>query len=356
MTPNDLEQIRYLPSIRTRQAELRGYRELRDDTKDELVPIFSLGKLGRVNQVDDVAGRVVEAAVGEYFLDVNCNANQRCEDWARMFDSANAFSTWRSFVAEQEGAVPVALIPRDRSLRAFVRQVLAIEQDHQVVHIRTRNPTADRRLLQSAVAAVDDVDNLLITLDFGYIRSSVEATELEAEQIINELRELDAAVRVCFMASSFPRAVSAFGEEGGVLEILERAVHENLGGDNVAIYGDHASIYPDPYTAEMTRFVPRIDYATPNSWIFRRHRVNTARADNGGWPQCAREILDLPDWDEDFQEDVWGPQIIAEQAASTEPLAGFGSPANWIAVRVNTHIERQLEYGTSAIDDDDDYE
>ena len=70
MTPDDLDSINYLPSIRSRSAELRGYRELRPDTKAALRPIISLGKLGQVGDAGRVLERISESVGTEYFVDL----------------------------------------------------------------------------------------------------------------------------------------------------------------------------------------------------------------------------------------------------------------------------------------------
>ena len=57
-----LDAIRYLPTIRSRQAELRGYMELQAATKAALHPLVSLGKLGRLDQSERVLTAVSERA------------------------------------------------------------------------------------------------------------------------------------------------------------------------------------------------------------------------------------------------------------------------------------------------------
>ena len=247
-----------------------------------------------------------------------------------------------------QNAVPIALIRDGAAERAFVRQVLAIEADHGVVAVRSRRPASEFPLLQAAISAVEDVNNMLIILDLGYIRASIEAKEVEASRIINGLRNVDPSVRIAIISSSFPRSLSALGEEAGRLEILERDLHARLGGSDVSIYGDHAAIYPEPFEASVARWVPRIDYATAEAWVFRRHR-----ADGGGFPRCARELLAMPDWDAEFAEENWGAHTIQLQSAAQEPLPGFGSPSPWISVRVSMHIERQASVGGGGDDFED---
>jgi hypothetical protein len=209
--------------------------------------------------------------------------------------------------------------------------------------------------LQAALSAVEDVNNALVVLDFAYIRGAMEGRENEALRVITALRSIDPAIRIAAIASSYPKAISAYGERSGTLEIVEREFHSRLGGNDVVIYGDHSSIYPVPFEASVSRFVPRVDYCLDYEWVYRR-----ARVEEGGYVACAQQIVNLPDWEAAFAEVSWGAGIIRETAESGQIPTGFGSPANWIAARVNMHIERQTSLGNRQIElpdaDEDDGE
>src|SRR4051812_8624088 len=135
MTPDDLDAIQYLPSIRSRQAELRGYRELRAETKQSLRPIVSLGKLGRMAQADRILQTIAESVGTECFIDLNTASGQTCEGFDRLCDPDGNCSAWRALVGANDTTIPVALLRDNTMERPFVRQVLQIESDHRVVAI-----------------------------------------------------------------------------------------------------------------------------------------------------------------------------------------------------------------------------
>ncbi|RXG93018.1 beta family protein [Bradyrhizobium zhanjiangense] len=347
MTPEDLDQIQYLPSIRSRQAELRGYGQLREATKTLLRPLISLGKLGKVDQPERLMETVRESIGQEGFVDLNTNPGQTCAGFERLCDPTGNYAAWRALFDGDPALIPVALLRDNVTERPFVRQVLQIERDHSVVAIRSKRPAQDLPMLQAALSAVDDVNNLLIVLDFGYIRPSLAAKEQEALRVISALRTIDETTRIVVMASSFPKAVSAFGDMRGSLEITERDLHARVGGDDVAIYGDHASIYPEPFEPQISRFVPRIDYCLEEAWLYERRR-----ADDGGYVACARSIVASPDWEETFADIAWGAGMIRQTSQTGLVPAGFGSPSNWIAARVNMHIERQVDVAAQRPEDE----
>lgn len=351
LTPSDLDQIRYLPAIRTRQAELYGYRQLRQTTKSALTPLLSLGKLGREEDPSKILAQASAEVGGKYFVDLNPFSGQMCAGFETICKPDNAYEAWRNLVATQPNAIPVALVGEGPTERPFIQQVRRLERDFGVAVIRTRRPLQELPILQAALSAVDDVNNMLIILDFGYIRGSLEVREAECLQIITALRLVDPAIRIVTMASSFPKSVAAYGDSKHPLEILERDLHWHLGGDQVAIYGDHSSIFPLPSEPTMSRWVPRVDYCLPNHWVFRRYR-----SEDGGFVRCAQEIVALPDWDPLFAEQVWGAGIIRRTAETGQDQKSFGSPRNWIAARVNMHIERQhtLSFAAPGESDDED--
>jgi hypothetical protein len=344
--PALLDAIRYLPAIRSRQAELRGYAELRAETKAVLHPLVALGKLGRVDDAQRVL-ETIRQRVGPCFLDLNTITGQACSQWSDLCDPAGNYQAWRELAQAVEGITPVALLRDGATERPFIRQVLLIEQQFGAVVVRSRRPAQDLSALQAALAAVDSVNNILVVLDLGYIRGAVEPKETEARRVISALRTTDPTARIAVIGSSFPRSISVYGDQRGTLQILERELHASIGGDEVAIYGDHASIYPEPFEPTMSRWVPRIDYCLEDAWRFERRRE-----DAGGYVECANQIVGSADWDAAFADQAWGAGVIRRTAANGAVEGGFGAPGNWIAARVNMHIERQAGYGQGVGEED----
>lgn len=352
--PALLDAINYLPCIRSRQAELKGYSELRQTTKDALHPIVALGKLGRAYHSEKVLEQVI-AKVGPCFLDLHSAPGQTCEDWDQLCDHSDNYKAWRDLAASVAGITPVALLREGATERPFIRQVLSIENDFGAVVIRSRQPAQDLAALQAALSAVNEVNNLLIVLDFGYVRGALEPKAIEARRVISALRTTDPTARIAVVGSSYPRSVAVYGDRRHMLEILERDLHAQLGGDEVAIYGDHSSIFPEHFEPTMSRWVPRIDYCLDAAWLYERRRE-----DEGGYVECARSIVASTDWDAEFATQAWGAGKILEAADTEVVPVGFGAPSNWIAARVNMHIERQSALSTAVLraggDDDDDFD
>jgi hypothetical protein len=344
----NFDEYAYFPTLRTRMWELRGYKELSGNDKNRLLPIFTLAKHGRTatsGAVIDVLTKSTEDRA--FILDVEPNVIFACDDARSLLDPTDAFANWRSYLRDKPSIVPTALMPAGSPLREIVQQVRNFERDGRQVAIRSRAPSSDVQTITAILSAVDSVDNLLVVLDFGYVRSSVSAKAIEAAEVINDIRNVEPTARIAVIGSSYPRAAAAYDDSGATLEIEERVLHAAIGGASVAVYGDYASIHPEPFEPTPSRFVPRIDYATPNSWIFRR-----VRDDRGGFAECARRIVALQDWDNTLVGRIWGANKI--EAASRGIIDGMGTPGPWIAVRVNLHLWQQLANQDQATGDFDE--
>lgn len=335
----NFDQYRYYPSLRSRMWELRGYSELHDTDKEKLLPIFVLSKLGRTKSIKDVCASLENSLDGRArILDLELSPIYSCDECSALSSPDSGFSAWRNFLESQENAIPTALMPPGAPVRDVVRQVMLLEQLGKGVVVRSRSPVSDLPLLTAIMSAVESINNLLIILDFGYVRSRVKARAVEAANVINALRDIDTGSRLVTLASSYPKSAAAYDDAGAAMEIEERTLHSSLGGDSVTIYGDYASIHPEPFEPMQTRFVPRIDYSLPDAWVFRR-----VRADQGGFQRCAELITQLVDWDPNLVEKSWGAQKI--KAAAEGDLTSMNAPAPWIAVRVNLHLWQQVHYG-----------
>lgn len=338
MTAVEFDAFKYYPSLRSRMWEMKGYEYLDEDDKARLVPMVSIASHHRIKDVQGVASKIGDYLQDRPFIiDLEQSNVYGCNDFKELVDPSNGFESWRKFLKQQTNIIPTALLAADASVRDVVQQVRRLEIEHEQVVVRSRAPSSDLTRLQAILSAVDDVDNLMIVLDFGYVRSRATALAVEAANVINALRETDPIARVMVIGSSYPKSAAAYDDAGAAIPIQERALHAALGGDEVAIYGDYASIHPEPMEPMMTRFVPRIDFPTPDAWIFRR-----VRGDQGGYQKCAQLITELTDWQPDLVGKVWGATKI--RSAADGDLTSMGTPAPWIAARVNLHLWQQIHY------------
>ena len=350
--------FKYSPTIRSRRAELLGLRNLQEETQRQILPHFMLGKWPRSDSATESYRHCVEALYegAPFILDITREPTHVNPNLETLRDHANGFENWRRFVEQQdEDFVPAVLFSEDANIRDVIQQAIRLESSvgKIAVHVNLGN-RGDLTNAQAIAGAIDDPANALFVLNVGYLSSDlVDTQRSNAITAINLLRSIDRSVDIVITGSSFPRSVSGYGERNGLIPIQERTLFLDLGGDEVVIYGDHASIHPKVYEQNAIGYVPRIDYPCPECWLYERRRgpIRAGKEVKAeGYTRCAQAILELESWDSSIH--TWGTQKIQEVAEGNTD--GMGSPANWIGVRVNIHLHQQVYNPPQPEEFDDD--
>ncbi|WP_175733524.1 beta family protein [Burkholderia ambifaria] len=351
----DFENHSYFPALMSRVAEIQGLRELDEGRKEQIIPLFTLGRWH--NSLDfDRAIQNCSSAIGDgrpYFADLTREARHAPDVFGQLLSPDNNFSAWRSYVGQFDEAIPVVQIMPDVTRRQIYRQAQLIEQSREKLAFRVRNPEHELPLVINALCALDEPDNAMVFIDLKYVRGIEREAAAVATDAIDRIRDEVVDARIVVLSSSFPSYVGQFvedeGETRGSIEILERQLHAELIGDGrECIYGDYASIHPIIRGGGGT-FIPRIDAAHTFTWNFER-RPELSEQRREGYQACATALLNrYPDL---IGNDCWGAEMI-RQAAEGNPH-GL-APASWIAARVNMHLSRQIDYVAEA-DDGEDWE
>ncbi|WP_050872386.1 beta family protein [Comamonas testosteroni] len=349
MTIN-LSSISYFPTLRTRAAELRGLKELNEARKSQIIPLLTLGQWRGSGDLGKSAEKCVEAMDGRpFFMDLSSDSRKVEDHWNQLHSGNNAFENWRNFAKGFKGAIPVVLIPSGSRTREIVQQASAIEKEYGCIAFRIQDFSAQTPLVVSAISALSDPTKAIVFVDCQYIREAMAAYVTAAISTINRLREEFPALQISVLSTSFPSSTLPFADESkqrGAIGIQEREFYSRIGGAPVAIYGDHGSIHAVVYDdVPMMRWSPRIDYPDYNTWYFER-RVGIGT--EAGYIESAQGLV------RNFGEgmrgtDIWGEQMILDAADGKV----YGkAPASWIAVRVNIHLARQIDYATAGSAED----
>lgn len=339
-----LDDYLYIPALRSRAAELTGLKNLDDEVKKGILPLITLGKWPKAEDIQSSLEKAKDAMGGHPFiLDVTREATHHNESSKRLLDPSKSFERWQKFVEPYEFVVPVVQITEDAKVRDIVSQARFFEQEKGQLAFRLTNLEADIEKMVPALATLDAPEHALIIVDVGYIRNALPIATSAAIRAVNRIREEISEALIAVISTSFPQSVTSFTSDTngrrGNIDIQERELFGNIGGTEVCIYGDHGSIHSVVYPDSMGRYVPRIDLPLDDAWYFER------RPDTGseGYVDAAKAILTRHPWVQDRSE--WGAEMIRQAAAGQ--IEGMGSPAKWIAVRVNLHIARQLALSKS---------
>ncbi|KJV38209.1 beta family protein [Acinetobacter brisouii] len=363
MSNIEFENFLYYPKLRTRAAELKGLKHLTNNRKDKIIPLITAGKWPRATAFESGINKMSEVFENRpFFLDLTDEYDTFTEEQVFLKNAANNYHNWRDYVRKFPNAIPVAQVDRQASLRDFVMQARLCEQEFGKVVFVINDYLRDIEHVVSALSALDDVNNAITFIDSKYIRNSYSAVLAANIQTINAIREDIPDANISTLSTSFPSSLASFSNDTnktrGVIDILERQLHEELGGYEVASYGDYASIHGIVYdnAPDVMRWAARVDYPTEQYWQFERRPKNSVSNGSTGtaksdYQHAARAILSSNPNIAD--SDIWGEQMIVQ--AATDPdfdEIGFG-PAPWISVRVNIHLSKQIDYSNQLTNEDE---
>ena len=338
-----LEQFSYFPALRTRQAEMKGLQQLDKTRKSRILPIFTLGRWPKATDFSRSAEKVAEAMEGlPYFLDLTTDARHLADQQRALRNPNVAFEAWRAFTRQSENAIPTVQLVADARTRDITKQAQDIEREVGKLAFRIREFTTDTPMVINALSALDNPGNAIVFIDCQYVRSALAAYVAATVATINRLRAEFPELLISVLSTSFPQSTVPFADatqQRGSIDIQERDLHSRIGGNAVAVYGDHASIHSVIYDdVPIMRWAARVDYPRDLDWYFERRPGDQTSA---GYVSAAQAVRNT---DADIgTRGIWGEDMII-QAAGGNPHAK--APGPWISVRVNIHLARQLDFST----------
>lgn len=351
----DFNDYTYFPHLRSRPAEVKGYSELSIESKDSIIPIFTLGVWPRQTDSSMSLKEVISASSGRPFmLDLTSDPAYLSQDIYELRNPDSNFGNWQEFIKKIEHPIiPVIQITEESKISQVIRQARALES-FGLGKIAFKIITFSDQInnVIAALSALDSSDNALVIIDAGYVRDTLHASLAGSVTAINSIRdEVDTAI-ISVASTSFPSSVMPFIDAkskgtSGAISILETKLHAAIGSGAV-IYGDHGSIHSRVYPTRGGKFIARIDYPLNDAWVFERR----ADTNSQGYVSAAEVLIET--YPEICEDDTWGAKKIV-QAANGE-IENMKTPASWIAARVNMHISKQIEINRSSQTDEEDFD
>jgi len=348
---DNLSDIKYCPLVKTTDAELKGFTNLDDGTKDGILPIIELTKSRRTkkNPEGDINIRltsVEESFEGrKYILELTTEETLLNNQILDMYDDADGYENWCNFLSRDDlqNVIPSICVYAGSDLVQLSAQAKNLENSHGTIVFRAS--IIDKHYLdyiKTISDSLDDKSNLLIILDAEFLGLN------KAESFVSEIRAADSLIsencdhqfKYIQLSSCFPTSVAqkgyCYSDDAGHFQNEDVAASTLLQDDlelgSRIIYGDYSSIHPRRYPTRGGTFIPRIDLPTSTFFDYRRYRRH-----DGGYVRAAKKIIK----DTNFKSSgLWGEDQI--QLAADGSPGGLG-PVFWIAVRLNIHISRQYE-------------
>lgn len=185
------------------------------------------------------------------------------------------------------------------------------------------------------------IDHFFFVIDSSYIRSSeLKNCTNKSIEIIKAVSERIKDVSFIITSTSFPDKMGS--EDHQTIPLTEINLYNNIinecTGKNI-VYGDYGSINPirNDNVMMVNGWRPRIDIPLQKEIYYYRTRKRPE-----GYSKTYSLVANEAYCDENFPEhmaDNWGISQVINAADGASPGA---SPAFWISVRMNIHIEQQM--------------
>ncbi|KIS43317.1 beta family protein [Kosakonia radicincitans] len=334
----------YFPIIKTRDAELKALSKLSNEYFDKTLPIYELTKSRKANIAPDgdIHRRMqnIKEVQGArpFILDLTSNDKYLNEQIRQLVDEHDGYHEWRYFINiyNELNIIPMIHIYDDldfTEVRSFVYK-MSKTKNYLAVRLPLNLEEHDK-FIKPIIDALDDNCSLFIILDAGQVNySNKDNTQDLFISTCTSLEKFHARTeRIIIASTSFPSSPANFGNYNeGSFPIVEEAIYKEVEKHYPVGYGDYASINIEQIEMKGGTFVPRIDIALDNEFIYKRHR-----RDAGSYSMCAKNILA----DKRYTPmDIWADNEIL-LAAKGEP-SGI-SPSFWIAVRMNYFMSSRVK-------------
>lgn len=359
------KSFRYIPIIKTGDAEMRGLENLSEKVKDQITPLVELTRSRSTKKLPrgDIFRRIarLNQAYGkrQFIIDltgIKELTNQQIEE---LLKSDGNYKTWVKFITERKQELPL-LIPTvqvkediddlqeiNRRLQGQVRELnKCFDLIAYRFEVHDQNYISDLDIIKKEI---DLPSKLICVIDSNFINQQKATIYSNAiENVITNLAKLG-IYNIIVAGTSFPQNPTAFGEdEHGDYNLEEVITYNSVKKDldhNIKkkinlIYGDYASINPNRNDQRGgSPWVPRIDIPNLETLFYFRSRRNKKIEESyaQAYERVARQVFQDTRYKKIKKElgSCWGLQQIELAANGVPP--GL-SPSFWISVRMNIHI------------------
>ena len=354
--------MKYTLQIKTGDAE---YRALKNIPKEIFAnPNFRLlieitrGRKSKNDKIGDLQKRVDALDPSSFvFFDITSEESLSNEQIDQLYDFQYGYVNWRILFAELHtqypNAVPMLLVnDQDNDYTNFVAQIKTFTAEYNKIGYKIY-PAVDEDIIEEEIKIIRDNikedTQLFIFYDQGYIVDGlIKMATARAVDYLGKTSAILETVRnveYIFTSTSFPDSVTSLsGNMDGHIKCSEMLLYDQIISavkDIKVSYSDYGSITPkrnDEAAYYSRGWTPRIDVPTKVEIFYKRER----RGDNSysdTYSRVARKIIRDGRFPNNLTNN-WGVEQINNCAKGASPGS---NPSFWIAVRMNIHIQQQIE-------------
>lgn len=348
----NIDNISYLPILKTTDAELKAFEHLDDTLKEEVLPVFELTRSRKSKKNMDrsifIRLNTLKELVGDrpFILDLTTEKQLTNEQIDHILDTfTDGFPLWIDLIRQSQ-AKGLNIIPvihyDEQNLEDVAKEVENLFRLSDILAFRV--PVSDAiSYLETMVSMGISLHKIIVILDAAYQepRGDKDKSSLftqTLDELITKFSDNLPKVVACAF-STFPDSVAKYGEddkgtwpryEKYTYQILKNKYQKNL----TLKYSDYSSVHPYRYDTTGGQWIPRIDFMNSEYMCYYR-----ARREDGGYPYVAKRVLSDKNYMPIKTLKTWGDNEI-EIAGTLKPNGA--SPSYWISVRINLYITRTL--------------
>lgn len=361
MTLRDFSQLKYVPTLSLRPAEMIALEELPEKDKDAILPFILLRPWTTAHHLKSAIDRIEKSYTDRpLILDFDREFEKTGDrpvfkEIEDLKISTNGYQNWGNFIYENKNVIPAIQLLDIEEIEKQIGYIKSLERG-LAIRFTEANMSESSYFIERFKHALQGTD-VIIIFDFGQQNRDILSNIDLAQTFITNICTSLTSVHFVAAASSFPLSFTDLNSQ----KIYERTffieLRKHLPSDIHLIYGDHGSARAQKITGGGGQPAPRIDYPLDDEWIFYRENdpINSIEDKNTAYQNLAKQLMGNKVWQKDLR--LWGTQMIERTANGSEN--SINSPVKASSVRINQHLHRQLALETPSIDvmdTDDDWE
>ncbi|MEI8390373.1 MAG: beta family protein [bacterium] len=370
-----IKNIKYVPIIKTGDAEFRAVANLDKDLKSKFIPLFELtrGRKSKNDKTGEIRKRLDSLkksyANFPFILDLTGEPELKNDEIINLYSNNNNYENWVKFCIEQKKELgsfyPVVQIQEEENYDDYIKKLteqirLLLSENFGYVVFRSQDEEFSENLIEDIETIIKSKqiekieEKIIFVLDYQYIVNSVSGIE-NAVSFINALEKLNIK-NIVIASTSFPATVSEHMRDNYIaLPIKERdffnEIQKQASKKNInLIYGDYASINPkrNDTVTFAKGWIPRIDVPSKDMNIHsrRKRRDKTKEVVNNKieevfvsyketYNELAQEVVSQNYFKNILKFNCWG---INEIIKTSYGNVSGSSPRFWISVRMDIYI------------------
>lgn len=353
----------YSPIIKLGEAETKAVKNVEQFVANKLTPIVEITRGRGVSRgegenkhteyphekrLSDVMKKFENTTV---FLDATSDYDLSNEIINEYYNPCDGYRNWVNFVISQSRKnriIPSVLFNFDDTdfEKNIVKEIKLLKDKFGSILYRCfvldDGLMEDCRLISKNIGE----NKLYVVLDCEYIQQAqgVEYVEF-VDKILTKLNDIFANKNVSYIvsATSYPNNISEIGLDAyDVFSLCEVKLYNDLRKRGWDVeYSDYASISVkrNDKTKMAHGWVPRIDVPTKEDFYYYRKRRDKQLGYGAAYTAVAKLVKNDIKFPSTLKNN-WGIEQILE--TSEGDVAG-ASPNFWISVRMNIHLQQQLE-------------